>query len=133
MRTAATFDSVNVNQCQAVEGAACDTYMANKKESALDNQMELASFRANALRVHGFLFIISESDHREVHVHPPTLSLRRGRYTAMGDLRPPDSCSPALEGYGKAKHIRRVSAELYLPLHYIGHGINMTEPIDSAL
>lgn len=49
----------------------------------------------------------------------------------MGEPRGPDSCS--LEGYGKAKHIRRNSAELYLPQHYIGYGINMAEPIDSAL
>jgi hypothetical protein len=52
----------------------------------------------------------------------------------MGDLRLPDSCTATLEGYGKAaKHIRPVSAELYLPQHYIGHGTNMAEPIDSAL
>ena len=49
----------------------------------------------------------------------------------MGEPREADSCS--LEGYGKAKHIRRNSAELYLPQHYIGYGINMAEPIDSAL
>lgn len=55
------------------------------------------------------------------------------RYTEMGDPRQPDSCSATLEGYGKAKHIRHHSAELFLPQHYICHGINMAEPIDSAL
>lgn len=52
----------------------------------------------------------------------------------MGELQQHDSCCGTLEGYGKAKHVRRASTELYLPQHYyIGHGFKMAEPIDSAL